>query len=131
MFELVFVFTCLFLCFHLSSHAYSMFSFVFTCLFLCFHLSSHAYSYVFINLQSFRLSVSPLSRAIHQHSFSHLAGAQFLDCITCPPHKVQQSYQPHSAIDPILPSTLSPSKTPGTSSSLTNNTTLRFRVTQR
>ena len=28
--------------------------------------------------------IARLSRAIHQHILSHLAGAQFTDCITCP-----------------------------------------------
>ena len=53
MFELVFVLTCLLPCFH------------------CFTI--------------FPSNCAPtwLSRAIHQHSFSRLAGTQFTDCITC------------------------------------------------
>ena len=144
MFHLVFVFTCLFPCFH----SFTIFS------------SEHAPTW--------------LSRGIHQHTFSRLAGAQEIDCMTCltspqfvfinlqsfrpsvpphgsaeqftnkvlvawlahkfliassaSPHKAQQSYQPHSTIGPILPSSLSPSKTPGTSFRLTSNTTLQFQA---
>ena len=106
---------------------------VLVCTFLSLYLSSHAYSYVFINLQTFRPSVPPHGPAEQSTSTVLVPWPAYNFLIASPasPHKSQQSYQPHSAIDPILPSTLSPSKTPGTSFKLTSNTTLRFRVTLR
>ena len=98
---------------------------------VCTCLSSHAYSYVFINLQSFRLSVPPHGSAEQSTSTVLVAwlAHNFLIALPASPHKGQQSYQLYSAIDPMLHSTLSPSKTPGTSFRLTSNRTLQFRVT--
>ena len=103
----------------LSLHMFEL-TIVFTCFFPCFHLFT-----VFPS----ECTPTRLSRAIHQHSLVAWATHNFLITSPASPHKAQQSYQPHSAIDPILPSTLSPPKTPGTSFSLTSNTTLQFRVT--
>ena len=49
-------------------------AFVFTCSFQCFH-----------SFKIFPSECAPtwFSRAIHQHTFSHLAGALFIDCMTC------------------------------------------------
>ena len=56
---------------------------VWVCTCLSLHLSSHVYSHVFIHLQFFCIIVPPHSKAVHQHPFSRLAGAQFTDCMTC------------------------------------------------
>ena len=57
----------------LSLHMFEL-VYVFTCLFLCFHSFT-----IFLS----ECAPTWLSRAIHQHSFSCLASAQFSDCITC------------------------------------------------
>ena len=89
--------------------------FVFTCLFPCFH------SFTF-----FRPSVPPHDSAVQFTNTDLVAwpAHNFLIALPASPHKAQQSYQPHLAIDPIFPSTLSPSKAPGTSFSSTSNITL-------
>ena len=118
--------------FHTLLLFYQFFN-VLVSIFLRMYLSSHVYSYVFINLQSFRLSVSPHWSAEQSTSMILVAWPvhKALVASTASPHIAQQSYQPHSAIDPILLSTLSPSKTPGTFFRLTSDITLQFRVTLR
>ena len=61
--------------------------FVFTCLFSCFHLFT-----VFPS----KCAPTWLSRAIHQHTFSRLAGAQFTDCMTCLTSQMFLFYFPHT-----------------------------------
>ena len=60
-----------FLC--LSLHMFEL-VFVFTCLFLYFHQ---------FTISPSECASTWLSRAIHQHSFSRLTGTQFPACITC------------------------------------------------
>ena len=64
-------FSPVFQCF--SLHMFEL-VYVITCLFLCFHSFT-----IFLS----KCAPTWLSRAIHQHSFSCLASAQFHDCITC------------------------------------------------
>ena len=102
--------------FHILLHFYQFFN-VLVCTCLSLYLSSQAYSYLFINLQSFRHNVPPHGLAEQSTSTVLVTWLAHNFRIASPvsPHKAQQGYYPHSAIDPILPSTLSPSKTPGTS----------------
>ena len=57
----------------LSLHMFEL-VFVLTCLLPCFHC---------FTIFPSKCAPTWLSRAIHQHSFSRLAGTQFTDCITC------------------------------------------------
>ena len=110
--------------FQCLSLSLDMFKFVyfFTCLFLCFHLFT-----------IFQSQCAPHGSAKQSTNTVLVAWSVQSFLITSPasPYKAQQSYLLHSAIYPILSSTLSPSKTPGTSFSLTSSTTLWFRLTLR
>ena len=110
-----------FQCLSLSLHMFKLVYF-FTCLFLCFHLFT-----------IFPSQCAPHGSAKQSTNTVLVAWSVQSFLITSPasPYKAQQSYLLHSAIYPILPSTLSPSKTPGTSFSLTSSTMLWFRLTLR
>ena len=123
---------CFYSVFHTLLHFCQFFN-VWVCTCLSLYMSSHVYSFVFIHLQSFCPSVPPHGSAEQSANTVLVAWPAHNFFIASPasPHKAQQSYLPHSAINPILPRALSPSKTPGTSFSLTSRTTLQFRVTLR
>ena len=77
-------FSPVFLC--LSLHMFEL-VFVFTCLFPCFHL---------FTIFPSECETTWLSRAIHQHTFSRLACTQFTDCMTCLTSQTFLFYFPHT-----------------------------------
>ena len=69
--------------FHTLLHFRQFFN-VWVCICLSLYMSLHVYS-CFHSFTIFPSQCAPiwLSRAIYQHSFSHLGSAQISDCITC------------------------------------------------
>ena len=67
-----------------QSITFSPVFYVWVCTCFSLHLYSHVYS-CFHSLTVFPSKHAPtwLSRAIHQHSFSRLAGTPFTDCMNC------------------------------------------------
>ena len=80
-----------FLC--LSLHMFQL-AFVFTCSFPCFHS---------FPISPSECAPTWLSRPIHQHTFSHLASALFTDCMTCLTSQMFFSVFSHAiALSPVF-----------------------------
>ena len=79
-------FSPVFLC--LSLHMFEL-VFVFTCLYKCFHS---------FTIFPSEFAPTWLSRVTRQHTFSCLASAQFTDCITCLTSQTFLFYFPHTIV---------------------------------